>query len=281
MLPPLQPVPKPPKPLFTRKPPKANAHESEAPMPLCERELLKGLQGLVPCMDEFASRDDSGSDVIPDRLFDDLAIVVTISCIGPAAQNAMRVHGVPASFLIAKFMTDCGYVTQPPETEQGERFPFELMFLKAAKNLASNKRFSPALKLANSPIAYAQRLKDLGLVSDIEMLDIAYRIANYDLVDCDRRYTSHPSEVTVDEAAKLLSETAEYISQLLAAHELFGLGGKVHFGPLQRYQQRRLNHEIEGRHKSRCSVPVAAEGKNPHDLEPSNSGDLLMFPAVH
>jgi len=197
---------------------------------------------------------DETPSLIPLRLFNDLAMVVTIACIGQAAENAQRVYGVPASFLIAKYITDHGYPHAPIKAEDDERFPAERTFLQEAERLATDIHLSAALELAANPIAYAQRLWELGFGDDMLLFDIAARIADCDLRDCDRRYDGageNPSCVSIDEAASILSETPERVRSLIEAGELLATQMDVVVHSLRHYEQRRLWRTIRNRHRSR------------------------------
>jgi hypothetical protein len=129
-----------------------------------------------------------GSDLIPGSLMEQFSLLLVLSRIGLAAQNAQRVYGVPASFLIAKYLTDYGW---DPEHSSEEA---EQLFLKEAETLSRN--FPTELDLLSSPVEYAIALqKRGGLVNSqdgdshvVHLMDVAERILDYGLLECDYRY---------------------------------------------------------------------------------------------
>ncbi len=226
-----------------RKPPFT---QDEERISAAENGLLQGMQRLSPYLDELTHNYERPA-VLPAELYDKLAMLATISHLGPAAQNAQRVHGVPASFLIASHITDYGFHQIPP-SEEGERFAGERHFLNEARGLATSRKFSSALKLADSPVAYARRLWWLGFFDeDILFLDVVWRIVDYDLFECDWRYAAvkPPYEVTLDQAAEFLPGTRESIRALLDSGQIEGMLDKVYYRSLFSYEQRWLVRLIE------------------------------------
>lgn len=236
-------------------PPKVTAPiQSEKRTALVELEMLQRLQQIGVYTSELTITQD-GSDVLPVSLFEKLAVAVVLSRVGLAAQNAQRVYGVPASFLIARYIVDYGY-NDGPQPEEGERFMGESLLLSEAKELATNPQFVSALELAASPVAYARRLCELGLGNNLYLLDVADLIVRHDLFQCDWRYGTRPQffgrNIEVEEAAAILSESATSIRCLIKSGDLVGhlYGGNdgrdfVVGNSLQGYAERRLLQEIE------------------------------------
>ncbi len=249
-----------PKPKSTRKTIGFGAGKITAPVQgekrtaLLELEMLQALQKIGAYTSELTMTQD-GSVILPASLWAKLAVAVVLSRVGLAAQNAQRLYGVPASFLIAQFIVHHGYDGEPEATE-GERFMGESQLLSEAKELATNPQFLPALELRDSPVAYARRLCELGLGDDSYLLDLAGLIVDHDLWECDLRYGTPPEflgkNVSVDEAAAILSESPTSIRYLIKSGELIGLlyPGADHRDhvvghSIYAYTQRRLLQEIE------------------------------------
>ena len=139
-------------------------------------------------------------EVIPRRMLDSLVFAVILSRLGLAAQNAHRLTGVPASFLIADFVMTYGYDSaalgtglEELEDEGSEQVSIEQLLLSEAERLTT-ENFREALHLADSPVAYARRLCELGLscghydAGDLLAKDLATIILDNELWDCDARY---------------------------------------------------------------------------------------------
>jgi len=239
--------------------------QPENPISPYARGLLKDLQRLSRRMAQVA--DYGIPDVLPYRLVNDLSVLVVVSRITEAAQNAMRIYSVPASFLIAKYIAIHGF---NPSIKKGERFAAERLFLGEARTLATDKGLSAAMELAGSPIAYARRLYELGYFQDhFTLFDVASYIADYDLADCDDRYRrpGDPLYVSIEEAARWLSVTPDRVRWLAKTEEipLVGFGeGRVQCRFLRLYEQRRLYREVTEAWKNsrrRPTEAVAAQDK--------------------
>jgi len=254
------------------KPPKITAQiQPEKRTSLLELQMLQSLQEIGVFTSEFTINEDSPA-TLPMSLWEKLAVVIVLSRVGLAAQNAQRVYGVPASFLIARFIVDYGYDGEP-QAEDGERFMGEALLLSQAKELATSPTFSPALELAGSPVAYARRLCELGLRGRLReldprddgtfyLLDLADLIVCHDLFQCDWRYrvlpNFHGRMLEVEEAAAILSESATSVRCLIESGDLAGrlYGGNdgrdfVVGSSIEGYGQRQLLQEIRGHSKGR------------------------------
>ncbi len=245
------------------EPPKITAQiQSEKRTSLLELQMLQSLQEIGVFTSELTITEDSPA-TLPSSLFEKLAVVIVLSRVGLAAQNAQRVYGVPASFLIARFIVDYGYDGEP-QAEDGERFMGESLLLSQAKELATSPTFASALELAASPVAYARRLCELGLGADqpCYLLDLADLIVRNDLFECDWRYrvlpNFHGRVLEVEEAAAILSESATSIRCLIKSRDLAGhlYGGNdgrdfVEGSSIEGYGHRQLLREIEDRSKGR------------------------------
>jgi hypothetical protein len=269
-----------PKPRSAR-PSKPTLIQDEKRISLAEHGLLQGMQKLSPYLDEMVHNNEQPA-VIPRELYNSLAMLGTIAHCGIPAQNAQRVHGGPASFLIADHITYYGFCQIPP-LEEGERFAGERHFLNEARRLATSRKFQPALELAASPVAYARRLHELGFFEhDVHLLDVVSRITAHDLFECDWRYAAKkpPYEVTVDEAAAFLSERPESIRFLLESGVIMGLiGGKVLYQSLFSYAQRHLARKIESELLARCPARTGGLKRRPvpATIDVPEASNLVMF----
>lgn len=255
--------------------------QAEKRINFTDRLVLEHLRKIAECLteDAFNNRTHTGDDLIPYALSDSLAMMGTIAWIGPAAQNAQRVYGVPASLLMSMHITDYGWGEEVP-ADPGDRFPGERHFLKEAKYLATSRRVRPALRLADSPVAYAWRLDELGFMKDAEnahkLRDVAALIVDYSLFECDFRYRREPipHEVTIEHAARMLSLPAESVRSLVRAGTIDGGSpNEVLYRSLKSYEQRQLLRKIECGQKPKRSVQSARAPRN-------NKHQLLVFPAL-
>lgn len=168
-----------------------------------------------------------GSDLIPSAVMEHFLLLLILSRIGLAAQNAQRVYGVPASFLIGKYLTDYGWGDEHSSEEA------EQLFLKEAETLSRN--FPTELDLLSSPVEYAIALhKRGGLVNSldgdshvVELLDVAERILNYGLLECDYRYGTGGlydlgQDVSPEGVATVLGCSADSARRLYESGELVG-----------------------------------------------------------
>ena len=245
-----------PKPKSVRLP----APPPAQPLSPSERGLLRDLQRLSRRMAQVA--DDGIPNVLPSRLVNALSVLVVVSHITEAAQNAMRAYSVPASFLIGEYIAIDGF---NPTIEEGERFAAERRFLREARNLATDESLSAALELAGSPIAYARRLCELGYFDLSTLFDVASYIAEFDLADCDSRYRLDPFKVSIEEAARLLSTTPDAVHWLIETGEIPGSGeaGMVFSKFLRLYEQRQLYREVSRawKNRDRCQDAAAQDKK--------------------
>lgn len=219
------------------------APQLEKPLSPNARGLLKNIQRLAPRMAEVA--EDGIPSCLPWSLLNNLSVLVAVSQITEAAQNAMRVYSVPASFLIAEHILYWGW---NPSIKNGERFASERLLLEEARDLATDPSLSAALELAESPIAYARRLCELGQQEKhFSLSDVASYIADYDLAACDDRYRARPvpSRVSIDEAARLLFITPETVRSLMMTERMIqSVTGFVDYRCLRLFEQRRLCRQI-------------------------------------
>lgn len=230
--------------------------QKEKRVTLLERKLLNHLHELTSYTRDICN-DEGNLSTIPMVLFDYVSILGTRSCIVLSAQNAHRAYGVPASFLIADYLMAEGYCPDPPKLKKGEGHPEEQLLLKEARYLASNSKFALALVMAANPIAYTRRLHELGYCDDQRFCDIANKIADYGLADCDQRYADWPDLVTVEGGAILLGEPTEKMATLAESQSsIRSADRRVHFCELRRFyfiQQR--DHDFE----ARIARPVTLE----------------------
>jgi len=160
--------------------------QREKPLDANTQLLLLGLEKLPPALDP--SLVDEGSDLIPSPVMEHFCALLVLSRIGLAAQNAQRVHGVPASLLIGKYLVDYGW---GPE-HSGEEA--EQLFLEEAETLSRN--LPGDLGLLSRPVEYAIALHKLGgLVNsrtgepyEMYFADVVGRILEHGLLECDYRY---------------------------------------------------------------------------------------------
>ena len=169
-----------------------------------------------------------GSDLIPGTLMESFSLLLVLSRIGRAAQNAQRVHGVPASFLIAKYLMDYGWGDEHSSEEA------EQVFLKEAETLSRN--FPTELDLLSSPVEYAIALqKRGGLVNSLTgesnagvyILDVAEWILNHGLLECDYRYGTGGlydigQNVSPEGVATVLGCSADSARRLYESGEFIG-----------------------------------------------------------
>jgi len=195
-----------------------------------EKTLDIHTQTLLPALQKLPLHPDCAdcsSDLIPNSMWDQLFALVTISRIGLVAQEAHRIYGVPASFLMAKFMIDHGWFP----TEYPKKWLSEI-FLKEAR-FYSGAKFRGAFKFASSPVEYVIALYKRGGMrrdgdpgsGDLYAFDIADKIVYFDLMECDGRYGDGPlfdvsRDPTVEEAAEIVGRSTEFIRCLVESREL-------------------------------------------------------------
>jgi hypothetical protein len=173
-----------------------------------------------------------GGDLIPGIVMEHFSMLLMLSRIGLAAQNAQRVYGVPASFLIAKYLVDYGWDDPEYSSEEAEQ-----LFLKETKTLSRN--FSTELDLLSSPVEYAIALqKRGGLVNSLTgesnavyILDVADWILNYGLLECDYRYGTGGlydigKSVSPEGVAAVLGCSADSAHRLYKSGELTGFSNR-------------------------------------------------------
>ena len=174
---------------------------------------------------------EEGSDLIPGTLMESFSLLLVLSRIGRAAQNAQRVHGVPASFLIAKYLVDYGWGDEHSSEEA------EQLFLKEAETLSRN--FPTELDLLSSPVEYAIALQKRGsLVNSLTgesnavyILDVAEWILNHGLLECDYRYGTGGlydigQNVSPEDVATVLGCSADSARRLYDSGELTGFSNR-------------------------------------------------------
>jgi hypothetical protein len=170
-----------------------------------------------------------GSDLIPGAVMEHFLLLLILSRIGRAAQNAQRVYGVPASFLIGKYLVDYGWDDEHSSEEAQQ------VFLKEAETLSRN--FPTELDLLSSPVEYAIALhKRGGLVNSLTgnshvvyLMDVAERILNYGLLECDYRYGTGTGglydigqDVSQEGVATVLGCSADSARRLYESGEFIG-----------------------------------------------------------
>ncbi len=168
-----------------------------------------------------------GSDLIPGTVMEYFSVLLVLSRIGLAAQNAQRVHGVPASLLIGKYLVDYGWC---PE---GSREEAEQLFLEEAETLSRNFPTPPVLHLVRSPVEYAIALDKLGGLMDsstgdagrVYLLDVIDRILDHGLLECDYRYGTGGlydigDNLCPEDVATVLSCSLESVFRLFESGEL-------------------------------------------------------------
>ena len=181
---------------------------------------LKKLPALAPAFIQ------DGSDLIPNTVMEYFSVLLVLSRIGLAAQNAQRVYGVPTSFLVGKYLVDYGWM---PEHSGKEA---EQLFLNEAEALSRD--FPAELDLLSSPVEYAIALGKLGgLVNSEsgesgELFDVADRILDHGLLECDYRYGTGGlydigRDVPPEGVATVLGCSVESACRLYESGELTGL----------------------------------------------------------
>jgi hypothetical protein len=96
-------------------------------------------------------------DLLPDDVADHLLMACFISGTVRAAQNAERMHGVPASLLISlAIQQEWDYRELRPSVG-----PY---FLSLADRLKKDPRLQPALAVASNPLAFAEELHRSGVM---------------------------------------------------------------------------------------------------------------------
>jgi hypothetical protein len=185
---------------------------------------LLSLEKLAPLTPDFV---DDGSDLVPYTLMEHFSVLLVLSRIGLAAQNAQRVYGVPASLLIGKYLVDYAF---DPEHSGDEA---EQLFLEEAE--AMRRSFPAELDLLSSPVEYAIALqKHGGLVDpmtgesdELYCRDVACRIVEHGLLECDYRYGTGglydlSKEVCPEDVAVVLGCSAERVSRLIESGDPVG-----------------------------------------------------------
>ena len=201
---------------------------------------LKKLPALAPAFIQ------DGSDLIPNTVMEYFSVLLVLSRIGLAAQNAQRVHGVPASLLIGKYLVDYGW---GPE-HSGEEA--EQLFLEEAETLSRN--LPGDLGLLSRPVEYAIALQKLGgLVNSrtgepykMYFADVVGRILEHGLLECDYRYGTGGlydlgAYVCPEDVAIVLGCSAERVARLIESGELPG-----YFTAYSLSEKRSINWRITG-----------------------------------
>ncbi len=256
--------------------------EREKRISLLDRIVLGHLRKVSECISEQQGHRDSET-LIPRTVESYLSIAGQIAWVGPAAQNAQRLFGVPASFLIAANIYEHGSGDEVP-TQMGDRFPGEQHLVEEAKHLATHPKFRSALKLAASPVRYARRLAELGYFDLDELRTVAGYIANYHLFECDWRYSEAPQEVTIEDAAHALSLSFGAVVSKLRSEELDGFPGRddqpgyVRYSSMKSFEQLALLKEIEStsekKPRTRGSLTTQRRPRRS-----KGSRNLVVFPA--
>ena len=206
------------------KPPSTPNAQREKPLDANTQLWLLSLKKLAVLGPTFVN---DGSDLIPNDIMGCFSVLLVLSRVGLAAQNAQRVYGVPASFLIGKYLVDYGWY---PEHSGKEA---EQLFLKEAETLRRN--FPTELALLSSPVEYAIALDKLGgLVNSWDgesrrgyIFDVAERILDHGLLQCDYRYGTGGLYdigpfVSPDGVAAVLGCSVESACRLYESGELAG-----------------------------------------------------------
>ena len=272
------------------KPSPTQNEQREKPLDANTQLWLLTLKKL-PALDGELVQD--GSDLIPMSVMEYFSVLLVLSRIGLAAQNAQRVYGVSASFLIGKYLVDYGWM---PEHSGKEA---EQLFLKEAETLSRN--FPADLDLLSRPVEYAIALdKRGGLVnaSDGEsgrtyVSDVVERILDHGLLQCDYRYGTgglydlgkdpqfpRPTDLCPEDVAAVLGCSVESASRLYESGELTGCsqwpstsGRWTVRGPqLRAYVQRAQCKKFEG------SLPPVLGGPVVRTDAGRNSRRLQLIP---
>lgn len=209
-----------------------------------EVNLIRRLRQVAVCINDLAMDNHGVPAVLSSKLANSLAMVVALAWTGEAAQNAEHQYGVPASFMVAHFITDHGYCAEAPPR----------YFVDLAQRLIS-REYRLALEFADSPVRYTERLMELGFFGDDFPGDIASNIAEYDLFQIDQRYRDRmvPHEVSISEAAQMLGRPKSFISNLICSGELSEYQGKISCLCLQSYQERKLCAELWRKRREPCA----------------------------
>ena len=233
------------------KPSPTQNEQREKPLDANTQLWLLTLKKLPALDGEFVQ---DGSDLIPVSVMEYFSVLLVLSRIGLAAQNAQRVYGVSASFLIGKYLVDYGWM---PEHSGKEA---EQLFLKEAETLSRN--FPADLDLLSRPVEYAIALdKRGGLVNARDgesgrtyVSDVAERILDHGLLKCDYRYGTgglydlgkdpqfpRPTDLCPEDVAIVLGCSAERVARLIESGELPG-----HFTAYSFSEKRSINWRITG-----------------------------------
>jgi hypothetical protein len=209
------------------KPPSTQNAQREKPLDANTQLLLLGLEKLPPALDPSIL--DDGSDLIPSPVMEHFCALLVLFRIGLSAQNAQRVHGVPASLLIGKYLVDYGW---GPE-HSGEEA--EQLFLEEAEILCRN--LPGDVNLLSSPVEYAIALQKLGgLVNSrtgetykMYLADVVGRILEHGLLECDYRYGTGGlydigTDLCPEDVATVLGCSVKSVCRLLDSGELVGHG---------------------------------------------------------
>jgi hypothetical protein len=226
------------------KPSPTQNAQREKPLDANTQLLLLGLEKLPPALDPSIL--DDGSDLIPSPVMEHFCALLVIFRIGLSAQNAQRVHGVPASLLIGKYLVDYGWGPEHSGEEAAQ------LFLEEAEILCRN--LPGDVNLLSSPVEYAIALQKLGgLVNSrtgeaykMYLADVVGRILEHGLLECDYRYGTGGlydlgAYVCPEDVAIVLGCSAERVARLIESGELPG-----HFTAYSLSEKRSINWRITG-----------------------------------
>lgn len=210
-------------PKHSLKPPTQQA-QREKPLDAYTQRWLRSLEKL-PFLDSPLV--DGESDLIPLAIIEHFSVLLVLSRIGLPAQNAQRVHGVPASLLIAKYLQDYGWYPEHSRAEAAQ------LFLEEAETL--RRSLHADLDLLSSPVEYAIALHKHGsLVSPktgesgwLYCLDVASEIVRHELLECDVRYGTGGlydlgRRLGLEDVAAVLGCSTESVCPLLESGQLVG-----------------------------------------------------------
>ena len=211
-------------PKYSLKPPTQKA-QREKPLDAHTQLWLLSLEKVAFLDPAFV---EDGSDLIPSTIMEYFSVLLVLSRIGLAAQNAQRVYRVPASLLIGKYLMD--YVWHPGDSREEA----EQLFLEEAKTLSRN--FPTALDVVSSPVEYAIALHNLGGLVNPEtggadslyVLDVIGRIVDHGLLECDYRYGTGGlydigASLCIEDVATVLGCSVGSVRHLVKSGELKGL----------------------------------------------------------
>lgn len=211
-------MPKHLKPLSTQK------AQREKPLDANTQLWLLSLEKLSTLTPDFVN---DGSTLIPSTIMEHFSVLIILSRIGLAAQNAQRVHGVPASLLIGKYIVDYGWY---PEHSGKEA---EQLFLEEAETMRRNLPGDP--NLLSSPVEYAIALQELGgLVNSCTgqsdegyCADVVEQLLDHELLECDYRYGNGGlydigRDLRQEDVATVLGCSVELVSRLIELGRLRG-----------------------------------------------------------